>query len=160
MNTFEQYIQESLKSIGKIRISKRVDPLNSHKYKMFRGLDRKNLGQVPFSQRDGVKPPKIPKTLSTFIRQMDVSNKMVDVAKKAPSGVWRISKSQVLDIAKKYKFNIPNDKKPMKHLGSTGIQMIRFKPNVYYLYKPRRHSKKKRMKSALGKKVGNIHLGM
>ena len=47
----------------------------------------------------------------------------------------------------------------MKHLGSTGIQMIRLKPNVYYLYKPPRKSRKKRIASA-GKAIGNFQLGM
>ena len=59
-------------------------------------------------------------------------------AKKAPSGVWKLSKKEVLDITRKYQFIIPTGNKPMKHLGSTGIQMIRYKPGVYYLFKPRR----------------------
>ena len=64
-----------------------------------------------------------------------------------------------VDIAKKYKFNVPNKDKPMKHLGSTGIQMIRYKPGVYYLYKPRRKTRKKRMSTAAGT-IGNFQMGM
>ena len=131
----------------------------SHKHKMIRGGNRKSLRQVPKSQEDGVKPPFRTPGLSEFIRKLDTSNKLIDVAKKAPTGVWRISKAQVIDIAKKYKFNVPNSDKPMKHLGSTGIQMVRYKPGVFYLYKPRRKTRKKRMKTATGT-IGNFQMGM
>ena len=153
-------LAESLRKFGKMKIRRTPDHLNSHKFKMGRGLNRKKLGQVPVSQQDGVKGPKLSTTIAGFVNQMDVSNKSVDIAKKAPSGVWRISKTQVLDIAKKYKFNIPNDDKPMKHLGSTGIQLVRFKPNIYYLYKPHCQVRKKRIKSAVGKTMGNFKMGM
>ena len=103
---------------------------------------------------------KISTSISTFIRNLDISNKVIDVAKKAPTGVWRISKGQVLDIAKKYKFHVPDTDKPMKHLGSTGIQIIRYKPNVFYLYKPRRKTRKKRISSALGTNTGSFQMGM
>ncbi len=160
MKTFEQQIvNENLKRFGKMKLDKPKDPLGSHKYKMARGIGRKSLKQTPKSQESGVKGPKLSQTIGSFVKKMDVSNKMVDVAKKASSGVWRISKPQVYDIASKYKFNIPDREKPMKHLGSTGIQMIRLKPNVYYLYKPPRKSRKKRIASA-GKAIGNFQLGM
>lgn len=161
MESFKQQLtNESLKRFGKLKLHKYKDPLKSHKYKMARGINRKTLRQVPKSQEDGVKGPKISSTIASFVKQLDVSNKLVDVAKKAPTGVWRISKAQVFDIAKKYKFNIPNRDKPMKHLGSTGIQMVRLKPNVFYLYKPRRKTRKKRIKSAVGRKTGHFQMGM
>jgi len=160
MKTFEQQtINESLKRFGKMKIRKAKDPLSSHKYKMARGIGRKSLKQTPKSQESGVKGPKLSQTIGSFVQKMDVSNKMVDVAKKASSGVWRVSKPQVYDIATKYKFNIPDSGKPMKHLGSTGIQMVRLKPNVYYLYKPRRKTRKKRI-SAAGKAIGSFQMGM
>ena len=161
MKTFEQtVISEDIKRFGKMKMYKRKDPLNSHKYKMGRGLNRKTLRQVPKSQEDGVKGPKISSTIASFVKQLDVSNKLVDVAKKAPTGVWRISKAQVLDVAKKYKFNVPDTEKPMKHLGSTGIQMVRFKPGVFYLYKPHRKTRKTRMRTAAGRKTGHFQMGM
>jgi len=156
-------LNENLKRLGKIKIrkaKKTPDPMNSHKYKMGRGMNRKTLGQIPKSQQDGVKGPKIASTISNFIGQFDVSNKLVDVAKKAPTGIWRISKAQVLDIAKKYKFNVPDTAKPMKHLGSTGIMLVRFKPGVFYLYKPKRKTRKKSVKSAVGKPTGTFQMGM
>lgn len=145
MKTLQQFIvDESLKGLGKLKLPKiekpktMKDPLNSHRFKV-RGMNRKNLRQVP----DIHSHQKKLTDLSKFIRGLDVSNKVVDIAKKAPSGLWRISKGQIMDIARKYKFNVPNTDKPMKHLGSTGIQMIRYKPGVFYLYKPRRRKRKR-----------------
>lgn len=155
----KRLLKEDFKNIGKIKLSnKRRDPLKSHKYKMSRGLNRKTLRQTPKSQESGVKPVEVAKGLGSFIKGLDVSNKTVDIAKKSTSGVWRISKSQVLDIAKKYKFNVPNSDKPMKHLGSTGIQMIRYKPGVFYLYKPvKKYCKKKKPGTH---RIGNFQMGM
>jgi hypothetical protein len=120
------------------------DPLKSFRFKQSRGQNRKSLSQVPakYSHSRNLKH------LSKFIRGLDVSNKVVDIAKKAPSGLWRISKGQVLGVARKYKFNVPDQSKPMKHLGSTGIQLIRYKPGVFYLYKPRRKTRKKSVKGS------------
>lgn len=135
-----QLISEKLKELGKLKLKKLRDPLDSFRFGMARGLNRKNLRQVP----DVHSAHRSYDTLAGFIRGLDTSNKAVDIAKKAPSGVWRISKKQVLDISKKYKFNIPDQDKPMKHLGSTGIQLIRFKPGIYYLYKPHRKKYRRR----------------
>lgn len=159
MKSFDKYlVNEGLRDIGK-RTVKLKKVTNSHKHKLIRGTNRKSLRQVPKSQEDGVKPPFRSPGLADFVRKLDTSNKLIDVAKKAPTGVWKISKAQVMDVAKKYKFNIPDKAKPMKHLGSTGIQMIRYKPGVYYLYKPRRKTRKKRMSTAQGT-VGNFQMGM
>jgi len=143
MENFREYLNENLKNLGKLRIAR--DPLNSHRFKE-RGGNRKNLRQVPDSHRVD-KTSTVPANLAAMIKGLDTSSRTVDIAKKAPSGVWRLSKKEVLDIARKYKFIIPNDNKPMKHLGSTGIQMIRYKPGMFYLYKPHRygpHKYKKR----------------
>lgn len=149
-----------LKKLGKLKLAKPPGSSSSHRFKMGRGMNRKSLGQVPKRHQTGVEPVQMSRGFADFVRQMDVSNKLVDVAKKASSGVWRISKPQVIEVAKKYKFNIPNKEKPMKHLGSTGIQMIRYKPGVYYLYKPRRKTRKKRIRSATGKAMSHFNMGM
>lgn len=149
-----------LSKLGKMKVPKHRDPLKSHRFKMGRGLNRKNLSQVPKRHQTGITPVEVSSGFADFVRQLNVSNKIVDIAKKATSGVWRISKAQVQEIAKKYKFNVPNKEKPMKHLGSTGIQMIRYKPGVYYLYKPRRKTRKKRIRSATGKAMSHFNMGM
>jgi len=147
MDTFAQFVNESLKGIGKLKVPSlktpgMTDPLKSFRFKMARGLNRKSLKQIP----DIHSHSKPVASLGRFIRGLDMSNKVVDIAKRAPSGVWRISKGQVIDVARKYQFNVPNEDRPMKHLGSTGIQMIRYKPGVFYLYKPRRRKRKKTTK--------------
>jgi hypothetical protein len=149
----EQQINEGMKRLGKVKMPKTAslykskDVTNSHRFKMSRGTGRKNLDQVPDVHKTGVKPVEQASNITNFIKQLDVSNKLIDVAKKASSGIWRISKTQILNIAKKYKFNIPDEDKPIKHLGSTGIKMVRYKPNVYYLYKPHKQKYKKRKSS-------------
>lgn len=145
MNFQTFFISEGLKGLGKLKLPaiQRNDPLKSFKYKMSRGNNRRNLRQTPDSQTPMLAKIRDLKGVGRFIRGLDISNKSVETAKSAPSGLWRISKGQVVDIAKKYKFNVPGPAKPMKHLGSTGIQMIRYKPGVFYLYKPRRHQRRK-----------------
>jgi len=141
---FQQYIiSEDLKRLGKLKLHKPHDPTKSFKFKMARGQNRKTLTQVPASQ-SSTQISDNERSLSKFIRGMNISNKAVDVAKRAPSGVWRVSAPQASDIAKKYKFYVPNDAKPMKHLGSTGIQLIQLRPGVFYLYKPRKRHKRKK----------------
>lgn len=77
---------------------------------------------------------------------LDTSRRIVDSAKKATKGVWRINHKEILDIARKYAFNIPTPDKPVKHLGSTGIKMIYYKPGVFFLYKPHAPRKQTRKK--------------
>lgn len=132
MENFLTYISENLKRLGKLKIPK--DVLNSHRFKE-RGMNRKSLIQVPDSHAVN-KTSMAPMGLAGVVKGLDTSSRTVDVAKNAPSGVWKLSKKEILDIARKYKFIIPNKHKPMKHLGSTGIQLIRYKPGMYYLYKP------------------------
>ncbi len=64
---------------------------------------------------------------------------ILNTAKTATSGAWKLSKRQVLEIANKYNFNIPNGKKKTKHLGSTGIVMWRRDASTYYLVKFVKH---------------------
>lgn len=142
------FIRESLADIGRLKIYRPKDILNSHRFKT-RGITRKSLEQVPKIHRTTTSRVDTSGSndFTNFIRGLEVSNKVVDVAKKASSGVWKLTKPEVLEIAKKYKFNVPNREKPMKHLGSTGIQIVRYKPGMYYLYKPHRKTKKKKLKS-------------
>lgn len=146
MESFITHISESLKSLGKLKMPK--DVLNSHRFKD-RGGSRKNLRQVPDKYK-AQKTSMAPQGVGAMIKGLDTSGRQVDIAKKAPSGVWRISKKEVLDIARKYKFIVPNDDKPMKHLGSTGIQLIRYRPGMFYLYKPHRKKRKYKKRSPFG----------
>jgi hypothetical protein len=142
MENFLNYVSESLKKLGKLKLP--PDPANSHRFKE-RGANRKSLKQVPDKYRVD-KTDMSAGGLAAMIKGLDTSGRMVDIAKKAPSGVWRISKREVLDIARKYKFIVPNENKPMKHLGSTGIQMVRYKPGMFYLFKPHKKRGKHRKK--------------
>jgi hypothetical protein len=158
MENFLEYINEDLKKIGRLKMPS--DPTTSHRFKE-RGGNRKTLSQVPDKHKAKPKDYHVPTGLAQMIKGLDVSQRAVDVAKKAPSGVWKISKKEVLDIAKKYKFIVPNEDKPMKHLGSTGIQMIRYKPGMFYLYKPHKKRKQTRKKrSPFGPSHGKIIKGI
>ncbi len=157
MESFSEYINENLKRLGKIKVQR--DPLTSHRFKE-RGGDRKTLRQVPDSHRAD-KTSMNASGIAGMIKGLDTSSRTVDVAKKAPSGVWKLSKKEVLDIARKYKFIIPDGHKPMKHLGSTGIQMIRYKPGMYYLFKPHRMGHRKyKKRSPFGRGHSKIIKGI
>ena len=157
MESFLTYLTEDMKRLGKLKIP--ADALNSHRFKE-RGGNRKNLRQVPDMYKSK-KTSTNTSGIAAMIKGLDTSGRTVDVAKKAPSGVWKLSRKEIADIARKYKFIIPNENKPMKHLGSTGIQMIRYKPGMYYLYKPHgtghRHYKKR---SPFGKGHSKIIKGI
>lgn len=147
MENFLTYLEEDLKDLGKLKIP--ADPHNSHRFKE-RGGNRKRMTQVP----DKYKPKKtvmVPAGVGAMVKGLDTTSRTIDIAKQAPSGVWKLSKKEVMDIAKKYQFIVPNERKPMKHLGSTGIQMVRYKPGIYYLFKPHRFDKKKKKRSPFGK---------
>ena len=156
MENFITYLSEDIKRFGKLKMPR--DVLNSHRFKE-RGGNRKTLRQVPDSHK-AKKTSLMPYNLATMIKGLDTSSRVVDVAKKAPSGVWRLSKKEVLDVARKYKFIVPNEPKPMKHLGSTGIQMIRYKPGMFYLYKPHRGHRKYKKRSPFGRGHAKIIKGI
>jgi hypothetical protein len=144
MEGFIEYLQEDLKKVGLLKMPK--DLSKDTRFRE-RGANRKSMRALPDKHNAKKKEYHIPTGLTRMIRSLDTSQRAVDVAKQAPSGVWRVSKKEVLDIALKYKFIVPNDDKPMKHLGSTGIQLIRYKPGMFYLYKPHKkrtlHRKKR-----------------
>lgn len=157
MNFKQFLVQEDLKKLGKLKLSKPRDDSKSFRFNMSRGMDRKNLRQVP-DKYSATRNRKYD-TLMGYIRGLNTANKAVDIAKKAPSGVWRISTKQVTDISNKYKFNTPDENKPMKHLGSTGIQLVRYKPGVFYLYKPRKPASRRRRKMRTKKANSNLFKG-
>ena len=148
MENFITFLTEDIKRLGKLKI--KADVLNSHRFKE-RGGMRKNLRQVPDSHK-AKKTSMASGGIASMIKGLDTTSRTVDVAKKAPSGVWKLSKREILDIARKYKFFIPTENKPMKHLGSTGIQMIKYGPGQYYLFKPHHMGKRKyKKRSPFGK---------
>lgn len=156
-NFLEFIVCEDLKRLGKVKMP--AGQLDSHRFKE-RGGNRKNLRQVPDKYRAVKTDMTAGSGVAAMIKGLDTSSRTVDIAKKAPSGVWRISKKEVLDIARKYKFIVPNDNKPMKHLGSTGIQLIRYKPGMFYLYKPKHKKRKYKKRSPFGKGHAKIIKGI
>jgi len=92
-----------------------------------RGLDRKDQNYIPMYKKMEHKD------------SLPTADNVLKNAKGASSGVWKLSKRQVLELAGKYKFNIPNAKEKTKHLGSTGILMWRKNAKTYYLVKFSKH---------------------
>jgi hypothetical protein len=84
-------INEKIKKLGKLKIP--VDPLRSHRFKE-RGGHRKNLRQVPDYYKTKKTSLSPFTSVGTMIKGLDSSGRTVDVAKKAPSGVWRLSKKR------------------------------------------------------------------
>lgn len=100
--------------------------------KMVRGNNRKSLRQIPDVARTK-------EFLKNYRPKTKTSHTIVQVAKKAMSGVWKISKHQVVDIAQKYHFGIPTEERPTRKLGSTGITLYRKGPGKYFLIKRARN---------------------
>jgi len=87
------------------------DPLKRHSMQSTRGMDRKKLGWVPRTHQTDVSIP--------------MAQRILDVAKDADEGIWKITKAQAVALSAKYRMHVPNDKTPAKRLGSTGIVMWR-----------------------------------
>lgn len=124
MKKFDTYlIEKNIRTI-KIRIKKKVPMADRQSQVVSRGMDRKHLRQIPIKY-------------SSFFTSITPGSAegIVNSMKKTKMGIRKISKRELVDIAKKYKFYIPNDKKPTKHLGSTGIMAWRRGPGQYYLIK-------------------------
>lgn len=102
----------------------------SHMMKAARGLDRKRQSYVPLYKQIAHKD------------SLPTAENVLKNAKKSSSGTWKLSKRQVLEIAGKYKFNIPTETKRTKHLGSTGILLWRKNAKQYYLVKFSKHHHK------------------
>ena len=87
------------------------DPLKKHAMKDVRGQNRKKPGWVPRTHQRELAIP--------------MAQRILDIAKDADEGIWKISKAQAVSLATKYRMHLPNDKTPAKRLGSTGIVMWR-----------------------------------
>ena len=132
----KSYFNESLllTEIRKVKLGKinwKTPKYKSHLMKLYRGTNRKSLKQIPTSQN----------AITRFSswRNLGTAKKIVDVAKKASSGLWRLSTQQVKEIANKYHHFPPTQKHPIKHLGNTGIMVWRKGLNNYFLIKPSKH---------------------
>lgn len=87
------------------------DPLKKHSMKGDRPMDRKHPSWVPRTHQKELSLP--------------MAQRVLDIAKSADEGIWKISKAQAVSLATKYRMHLPNDKTPAKRLGSTGIVMWR-----------------------------------
>ena len=97
LKTFESFVvgdtatllQEKIRKI-KLRKIDWKDPKSHSKsfmHKMFRGTGRMNLRQVPTSQQ--------PDRRMLTTTNIGSAKKLIDIAKNAPSGIWKITPSQV-----------------------------------------------------------------
>ena len=118
-------------SSKKINKDKPLDQ-QSHMMKAARGTERKRQSYVPLYRQ------------VAHLEALPTAENVLKNAKKASSGAWKLSKRQVMEIASKYKFNVPTERKKTKHLGSTGILMWRKASNNYYLVKFSKHHHTKR----------------
>ena len=124
IKSFNEYILEKVRDI-KIRVYPK-DLSKDKRFKSTRGVNRKHLNLIPNYKKLMNVPD--PSGINNFLKGI----------KQANRGIWRVSKAQVIDIAKKYKFFIPNDAYPTKYLGSTGILLWRKGRNKYFLIKQRK----------------------
>lgn len=130
--SFQKYIliDEKIKKFkaGSVNWS---DPKSIRKYK-----DRRFRMSTP----QGKKLSSVPDIhgLHGSHRNLGLSKKVVDVAKRSPSGIWRLTPIQVKEIAMKYHHIPPNEHDPIKHLGNTGIVVWRKGPDKFYLVKHRK----------------------
>lgn len=124
MVTFLKYINEKI-GTRKISLKSKRDLSKDPRLRMTRGVNRKHMNLIP----------DVRKNTGTVFSSID---DIISRAKDAHRGIWQVSKRQVIDISKKYKFLIPNDYYPTKHLGSTGIILWRKGPNKYFLVKKKK----------------------
>lgn len=126
----ETPLLERLRDMRLKKIDWKDSSQKSHMYKINRGMNRKNLRQVPVSQQ--TEPSNITKTLSNI----GSAKKIVDTAKRTSSGIWRLTPQQVKWLSYKYHHRPPDARKNLKHLGNTGIIVWRKAKNQYFLVKP------------------------
>lgn len=124
--SFRSYKKSTEKTIRHASKDKPIDQ-RKHHLKTNRGINRKRQSYVPLYRQ--IEHADVLPTAQNILKN----------AKKAHSGVWRLSGRQVVEIAQKYKFNPPDERKKSKHLGSTGILMWRKSPKEYYLVKFSKH---------------------
>lgn len=140
---FKEFIEEkkfNKKSKHKPRKKKSKswkDPLNRHSMKISRGSQRLKQRQIPKVHQHG------PGGVSLGFLQgrrdiLPMTQKLLDVAKSAQEGIWRVSWVQALELADKYHINMPNKYDRSKKLGKTTILLWRKAPGVYFLVKNKR----------------------
>lgn len=114
----------------KIKKANKPKPIDQERHDMqqSRGANRKKQDFIPAYHRI-----KHDSGIAT-------SRKVLNIAKKASSGIWKLTPMQIVELAAKYKFNVPGPTKTTKHLGSTGILMWRKNRKDYYLVKLGKHT--------------------
>ena len=98
-------------------------------------IKRKYRTNIPVRSKYVSQVPKGDLEKPGGVKLISISQKIVNTAKKHNSGIWRITPLQAQEIAQQYHFNLPNRKKPIKHLGSTGIILWRKDSQTYMLIK-------------------------
>lgn len=127
--SFEQFVklEEGVRKFKSRSVNwkdpKSIRTYRDRRFAATRKAGPSGLKQIPDSQRSH--------------RVLGLSQKIVDVAKRAPSGIWRLTPLQVRELAIKYHHISPNARNPVKHLGNTGIVVWRKAPQKYYLVKHR-----------------------
>lgn len=128
---------EVINEIRKLKLRKTWDKperVGSHLQVINRGMDRKNMRQVPQSRRI--------MTPNSIIGNS--ANRILTTAKKAPAGMWRLTPLQVRWISQKFHHRpMINVNKPVKHLGNTGIMLWRKDRGLYFLVKRGKHFTRK-----------------
>ena len=109
----------------KFRKDKPLDK-SRHYMKSARGINRKNPSYIPDYKK------------KQYGDNLKLAKRVLSTAKGASSGTWKITNKQAAELGAKYNFNLPDSKKRVKHLGSTGIMMI-YKKGRYYLHKSNKH---------------------
>ena len=115
------------------------DPLARHIMVTARGLNRKNVRQVP--------------NISTAQRTLPFADKILTIAKNADMGTWKLSSRQLVEIVEKYGLKIPDAKNRFKKLGKTGILLWYKSPGVYLLVKLGKYTTQEKSKKKF-KKLG------
>ena len=90
------------------------DPLARHSMVAARGGDRQTMSQIPKKYQ-----------LSKFQRTLPFAERILDIAKKADFGIWKLTERQLLEIVEKYGLRVPDENKPTRKLGVTGIILWR-----------------------------------
>jgi len=131
-----EVLEEKIKKIKLPKVDwksaqKRKQYAKSHGSLAYRGADRKDMRQIPEYRRN------VGAGVGKSAGNIASAKRSIDLAKKAPSGLWRLTPMQVKWVATKYHHIPPNDKVPIKHLGNTGI-MVWKRGDKYYLVKHHR----------------------
>jgi len=125
----EQFTMTEARNI-KLYRKRWKDPMARHAMVMARGAGRKFIHQIP--QYD---------TLDRFDKAYPYAEDILKKVKKSQTGIWRITKRTLAEIAEKYGLKIPSAKDPFKKLGRANIILWYKQPKFkndsfgYYLIK-------------------------